>query len=901
MSTMSTTNTKLIIVDISSFIFRAFYAIHPLHSPQGVPVNAVHGILSMLLKLFETHRPSHILIARDSPGPSFRHTLYPDYKANRSDPPEELVPQFDLIAELMEKMQLPTLISPQYEADDLIGSACVQWRDHFPEILIATSDKDLMQFVDDKIKILDTMKDKIYDRQSVFDKLGVWPKQVVDYLSMLGDSSDNIPGMKGIGAKGAAKLLGEYQTLEGCIKNSPHLTNKRLHTAFADYLPDGLLSQKLILIPTHLDLTYSPEQTQFTFRPSAELITFLTQLGFKALLKKVTTIKANQTPGPQTPPAQETSPDNPNPHYHLITPDTFSPFFSQLQATAQIAIAPCFPPQGYLQEITSLAIHLKDQVCYYLPLSHSSHPNLSPKQGQQLLQETVGNPHKTLVGSQLKKLFAYCHFHHQAINCQHFDPLVANYLTASVPHSQTQSLAQHFLDHPTHYPVENSPEKNDPTPLSLINTACEAATLSHQLKPHLEQALAQKGLTQLYQDMENPLTPILALMESNGVQLNQGFLCQLESHYTTLLEEIQEMIAKESGENINLNSPKQVAALLFDKLRLPTIKKIKTGFSTDVAVLTELAARNLSPIPELLIRYRELEKLLSTYIKVLPTLIHPQSKRVHTHFNQTVAATGRLSSDRPNLQNIPIRTEYGKKIRQAFIAQPGSLLLSADYSQVELRLLAHLSSDPTMIQAFRQDRDIHAQTASEVTGIALSEISPQQRSRAKAVNFGLMYGQSSFGLAKSLGISRQEAKDYIVNYFERFAKVKSYLDKLKDECAKTGYAITHYGRKRFLPDIESKNRTIRSNAERMAINSPIQGTAADIIKMAMITLAQEMKQRELQSKMILQVHDELIFEVPQAELTTMRQLVPQHMEGVAEFQVPLKVDLGIGVNWYDLK
>ena len=344
-----------------------------------------------------------------------------------------------------------------------------------------------------------------------------------------------------------------------------------------------------------------------------------------------------------------------------------------------------------------------------------------------------------------------------------------------------------------------------------------------------------------------------------------------------------------------------MAFLLFEKLGLPTIKKIKTGFSTDIEVLSELDARGLSPIPGLIIGHRELEKLLSTYIRVLPDLIHPQSKRLHTHFNQIVTATGRLSSDRPNLQNIPIRTDYGKKIRKAFIARPGCLLLSADYSQVELRLLAHLSGDPSMTRAFQDGQDIHVQTAAEVLGIAQSEVSAQQRSQAKAVNFGLMYGQSAFGLAKALRISRVQAREYITSYFERFAKVKSYLDGLKEQCAETGYALTLYGRKRFLPDIGSQNHTIRANAERMAINSPIQGTAADIIKLAMISIQREIGQRGLASQMILQVHDELIFEVPEQELPVMKTLVPQHMESVARLRVPLQVDVGVGINWQELK
>ena len=904
-------NSRLIIVDISSFIFRAFYAIRPLHSPQGVPINAVHGILSMLLKLFENHRPTHVLIACDSKGPSFRHEIDPKYKANRSEPPEELIIQFDLITQLLEKMNLPCLVLDRYEADDLIGSACIQWQGQFDEIFIASSDKDLMQFVNEKTKILDTMKDKIYDREGVFTKMGVWPEQIVDYLSMLGDSSDNIPGMKGIGAKGAAQLLAKYQTLEACINHRDQFTNKRIKNAFADYLDDAHLSKKLVTIPTGLELAYGSHQTQFEFYPTNELVTFLKELGFKTSVKRIEEIKYakdHENPDQNQQDSFQVEEDTAQ-NYHLITPDRFDHFFQQLVKEKTLAIESCFPAQGYFHQVVSFAVSFEGEKAFYLPVSHSGDedllggeiPNLTGRQVKKFLLETVSNPQKMLIGNHLKKLLAYCCFEGIAVNCQHDDNLVVNYLGGSVSRSDTATLAVYFLDYQVRYQQTKNDDYSDYRMNELMDMACEKVVLNFRLRAYLQQELVEKEMARIYTDIEGPLIPILAQLEANGVQLNEGYLTLLKNQYTEMLLAIQIQIEQECGESINLNSPKQVSALLFEKLNLPAIKKIKTGLSTDVEVLTELDARGLSPIPGFIIRHRELEKLLSTYIRVLPHLIHPRTKRLHTHFNQIVTATGRLSSDHPNLQNIPVRTEYGRKIRKAFIARPGCLLISADYSQVELRLLAHLSLDPIMIKAFQEDRDIHAQTASEVMGVVLENVTKEERSRAKTVNFGLMYGQSSFGLAKALRISRKEAKDYIISYFERFAKVKSYLDVLKEECAKTGYAITLYGRKRFLPDIHSRNRTIRANAERMAINSPIQGTAADIIKWAMIAIDREMKRQKLQSKMILQVHDELIFEVVENELATMKTLVLQQMESVVKLRVPLKVDFGVGVNWHDLK
>ena len=905
-------NQRLIVIDISSFIFRAYYAIRLLHSPDGVPVNAVHGVLSMLLKLFANYQPSHVLVARDSKGPSFRHKIYPEYKANRSEPPEDLIPQFDLIRELLEKMELPHLRLDGYEADDLIGSACTQWQDQFEQILIASGDKDLMQFVSDKVKVLDTMKDKIYDREGVFEKMGVWPEQIVDYLSMLGDSSDNIPGMKGIGAKGAAQLLATHQTLEECIKNADSMTNKRVKNAFANHVDDAHLSKELIAIPTDLKLDCSPKETKFEFYPSNNLISFLKGLGFKTSLKKIEEIKYtkdHEDPNPSGEQSLEVIEEDRTKHYKLVAPQKFDQFFKQLQKKKIVSVEASFSSKGYFHPLLSLAISFDGKKAHYLPFSHSGDedilgenvPNLLAKQEEKILLELVSNDKKNLIGNHLKKLFAHCCFKDIPIKCQHYDNLVANYISSSAPRSNTQALAEHFLQYEVAYQEEKNDDPSEYPLNRLLEMACEKVVLNYQLKSHQEKELEKKAVEHIYTDIENPLTPILASMEANGVQLNQGYLSHLEEQYSCMLKEIQDKIERESGEKINLNSPKQVSELLFEKLQLPVIKKIKTGFSTDVEVLTELDSRDLSPVPGLIIQYRELEKLLSTYIRVLPQLVHPKSERLHTHFNQMVAATGRLSSDRPNLQNIPIRTEYGRKIRKAFMAKPGALLLSADYSQVELRLLAHLSSDSIMVKAFKNDEDIHAQTASEVTGIDIDQITQEERSRAKAVNFGLMYGQSSFGLAKALRISRKEAKDYITGYFERFSRIKSYLDKLKDECAQTGYAQTLYGRKRFLPDIHSQNRTVRSNAERMAINSPIQGAAADIIKLAMIAIYQAMDERQLKSKMILQVHDELIFEVEESELEEMKKLVSHSMESVVKLKVPLRVDIGMGVNWFDLK
>lgn len=899
---------RLIVVDISSFIFRAFYAVRLLHSPDGTPVNAIHGVLSMMLKLLEKYRPSHLVLARDTKGGSFRNEKYDLYKANRSEPPEELIPQFSLIKELIEKMELKQIEIVNYEADDIIGSIAVQWKDKFEEVLIASGDKDLMQFVGDNVKMLDTMKDKIYDRDGVFEKMGVWPEQIVDYLSMVGDASDNIPGMRGIGAKGAAKLLAEHGTLEECFNNKDSFTNKRVRTAFEECEEEAKLSKELVQIVTDLDLGMDGEETILDFYPANELLEFLRGLGFKTSLRKLEDIKEAKDRSEGKSEDSFKIIEDIEIETEVISIKNFEKFIQKLKESKRVVIESAFVGHDNLQGLVSLAVNLGEEKNYYCPLNHKGDedlfggelPNLSKDQEREIL-ESLFSRERFLVGGKLKKLFSHGYFNDLDVQCNYFDIYIAQYVAGIGAREDLGLLADHFLRKSLKSVKGKNDDLSDYEFGKLSDFLSERVTLFDQLESLLKADLEEKELDGVYSGLENPLVKVLARLESTGVSLNQGVLKKIEVEYSEELAEIQAEIEKVTGETINLNSPKQVGVLLFEKLNLPVVKKTKTGYSTDNEVLVELESKDISTIPSLIMKNRELEKLLSTYIRVLPNLLHSKTQRIHTHFNQNVAATGRLSSDRPNLQNIPIRTDYGRKIRKGFMASPGKLLLAADYSQVELRLLAHFSEDPTMIKAFNNNLDIHAQTASEVQGIPLEEVTREERSKAKAVNFGLMYGQSSFGLAKALRISRKDAKEYITHYFERFSKVKGYLDHLKDLCAERGYAETMYGRKRFLPAIQSQNRMERSNAERMAINSPIQGTAADIIKDAMINIQDEMLKNNYQSKMVLQVHDELIFEVVEEELQVFEELVPRMMENVCSLKVPLKVDYGVGVNWYDLK
>ena len=885
-------STRLIVVDISSFIFRAFYAIRPLHAPDGTPVNAVSGVLSMMLKLLSKYRPTHILLAHDIKGDTFRNEIYGEYKANRSAPPDDLVVQFPLIEQLLDKMRLPRRGIENFEADDVIGSVVTQWKDCFDEILIASGDKDLMQFVSDKVKMLDTMKEITYGPSEVFEKMGVTPKQIVDYLSIVGDSSDNVPGIRGIGPKGAAKLLGQYQTLDACIEASRGFSNKKTVEAFANYLQDGLLSRQLIEIKTDLALGIGPEETTYTFEPNPELLSFLRHLDFKSVVKKLEDLQYQEQQAKQTDVQEQVFP------YRLVGEDiSFDDCCHQLQQAESFALYPLFDSKDVIsRKLQGIAISIDGNQAFYLTakaqasLLSSDKASISCQQLDEMLR-IVGS--KKVYCEDAKELLL---FWGQDLFTEYFDVTLGHYVVDSALRHDVSVLAKGMLGFEL--------PQWDKKWITLQEHATFAASYAcaiFRLAPLLKEQLRLRQLETVYQQIDLPMVPVLAKMEKRGVLLNQNYLSVLEQEFSGQLTGIELRIAQLSGEQINLKSPKQVGELLFEKLKYPVIKETKTGPSTDVEVLEELDFRGVGEIPGLIIQYRELEKLLSTYIKALPQLINPASGRIHTSFYQTVAATGRLSSVHPNLQNIPVRTENGKLIRKAFIARPGHLLLSADYSQVELRLLAHFSQDSTMINAFKRDEDIHRQTAAEILGKELTQISSEERTLAKAVNFGLMYGQSSFGLAKSLKISRNDAKNYITRYFERFSTVKSYLDSLKEFCEQHGFSQTLHGRKRFIPDIHSRNRNVKALAERLAVNSPIQGTAADVIKLSMIAIDKEIQEKKLQVEMLIQVHDELIFEVPEAEIDVVKSLVKNNMENVVSLAVPLKVDVGMGVNWFDLK
>lgn len=871
---------RLMVIDVSNFIFRAFFAIRPLTSPAGQPVNAVYGVLTMFHRLIQDLKPTHVICARDTKEPSFRHKMYENYKANRSDPPDDLIPQFAIIDELLNRLHLPSIAMPGFEADDIIGSVVTQMQGEFDEILIASGDKDLMQFVNERVKMLDTMKEKVYGIQDVEDKMGVPPTQIVDYLSIIGDTSDNIPGIPGIGPKGASALLKQFGTLEETLKNADQVKAKRTSQLLKEHADLARLSKQLVQIKCDIDLPLKVGDTFFEFKTDQALVDYLESLGFRSFLSKLAPLAKNEVS-------------------EIAKP--------VLKADARKIVE--------IKSIDELAQKIKGSTNLYLfPVLQD---DLNPFSATNALAFATNKFMGFITNPEESELWKVIGTHTQRIVAWDLKQIWHRFLRYKLPLGAGDDLSQmSFVIAPeSRHDLDTLSREYSGQGLSSLESEAQGDLFGTQYNPEafaerllalergfegLKLKLEELSLAAPYHDLDLPLIEVLARMELEGITLDVNFYKTLESEFSNETEKIELEVETLAGHPINLKSPKQLSQLLFEELSLPVIKKTKTGYSTDADVLEELAAMKVNPIPEMLLQFRELEKLNSTYVKVFPSLV-AEDGRLHTHFRPANAATGRLSSDHPNLQNIPVRTENGRRLRKGFVAAKDRILLAADYSQVELRILAHFSEDPTMLKAFAQNKDIHQQTAAEVFEIPLDKVTKEQRNSAKAINFGLMYGQTGFGLSNALKISQGEARDYIKLYFQRFGRVKGYLDSLKEFAESNGYAETMFGRKRFLPDIKSQNRQVKAMAERIAINSPIQGTAADIIKLAMINLQKDLLTQKLKAKLILQVHDELILELPPEEESVVAALVRQHMENAVTLKVPLKVDMGSGLNWFELK
>jgi DNA polymerase I len=883
---------RLFLVDGSSYIFRAFYAIRHLSNSKGLPTNAIFGFTQMLLKVLKEHQPDYLAVVLDSKGPTFRSKVYKEYKANRPAMPEALVPQIPYIRRIIEEYQIATLEMEGYEADDLIGTVA---KGLAPEVdvVIITGDKDILQLVSDRIQVYDTMKEKRFGVKEVVQRFGVKPEQVVEVMGLAGDAIDNIPGVPGIGEKTAIELIKIFGSIENLLTHLDQVRQKKLKENLETYGEQARLSRKLATIHTDVPLTYRLND----FAPSSPnqngLREIFKELEFNKLLKEL---------------PEEKRPEKRD--YRLITDQNeFLALLEELKKAKPFSIdLETTSPYPMWADLVGISLSYKSDQAFYIPVGHrlrEAEEQLPLPWVLKELKPILEDSKVNKVGQNLKYEWIVLKrygMHLQGIYC---DTMIASYLLNPTKHNHNLGeIAREYLDrNVTDYKeVVGTGSKEvtfDRVELERARDySCGDADVTLQLSHLLLPKLEEEGLKDLYYQMELPLAIVLAKMEMNGVKIDIDLLQGFSKEIETQLQQKMERIYGLAGEVFNINSSQQLGKILFDKLKLPVIKKTKTGYSTDVDVLTKLSLQHDLPLE--ILGYRNLSKLKSTYIDVLPKLIHPITGRVHTSYNQTVTATGRLSSSDPNLQNIPIRAEEGSRIRQAFIPEKGWTIISADYSQIELRILAHFSQDETLMEAFHKEEDIHTRTASEIFGVPMEKVTPSMRREAKVINFGIIYGMSAYGLSQQLGSEPKIAQAYIDAYFKKYPKAQTYIEYSLEEARQKGYVTTLLHRRRYLPDIQSPTVAIRQASERMAINTPLQGTAADIIKLAMIHIQNRIEELSLSTKMIMQVHDELVFEVPEEELQKALPMIQDGMETVMELSVPLKVSIHSGKNWAEV-
>jgi DNA polymerase I len=880
--TEQNTPPLLALVDGSNYIYRAFYGIPSLTNSKGFPTNAIYGFTTMLMKLLRDLSPDYIVVTFDLKGPTTRHGEFDNYKATRKPMPDDLIPQIPSIKDVVRAFSICILEKQGIEADDIIGALTVQASRRGWRTAIISGDKDLMQLIDDRVTMVDTMKEKTYDAEAVKEKFGVGPEKVVEILGLMGDTSDNIPGVPGIGPKTAQRLIEEYGSVEAVIENAERLHNVKLREKIRQHAEQAKLSRQLALIRKDIDVDFNLQDAAKREPDRERLAGLFSEFEFSSLLHQLK-FKADA-------PVKECT---------MVTDGkSLSELASKLRLNDRIACEVIWektPPTAFIgMSFDTVADS------FYLPLRHTSaKQQLTVKEVLDAMAPVFGDP-------QIKKYFydlktaLVCLDNLVMKNGE--DPQLAAYLLN--PARQNYDLDEivwEYLHERIPSPVEVAGGRGKTYPLALVpvdkmaDYAGRRVGVILPLAQTLQSRLQEVDAASLYRDVEIPLLFTLAAMEKKGVLLDAALLKQMSEELTQLLFLSEEKIHRLAGEKFNINSPKQLQAILFEKLKLPKGKKTKEGYSTDVDVLSDLARSH--ELPAEILAYRSLSKLKSTYVDALPTLVHPQTGRIHTSYNQTVTATGRLSSSNPNLQNIPIRTLEGKRIRQAFIAAPGCVLISADYSQIELRVLAHLSEDDALIAAFASDEDIHTRTASDVFGVFPQMVSPDMRRQAKVINFGILYGMSAFGLAKELGVPQKTAQAYIDGYFTRYKKVRAYLDGILEGARRDGYVCTLLNRRRYLPELKSSIPSVRQFAERMAINAPIQGSAADLIKVAMVNIDHLLTEKNLSSRLIMQVHDELVIEAPVREKEEVMNLVKKEMEEVIKLRVPLKVEIASGKNW----
>lgn len=894
---MQTNSDKpLILVDGSSYLYRAFHAMPSLTNSKGFPTGAVYGVINMLRKLIADYDPHYIAVVFDAKGKTFRDEMYDKYKANRTEMPNDLIPQIAPIHAIIKALGIPLLMIEGVEADDVIGTLAKHAKEKGMATLISTGDKDLAQLVNEQVTLVNTMTGTILNPDTVKEKFGVAPAQVIDYLTLVGDSVDNIPGVPQVGPKTAAKWLQEYGSLDNIVTNADKIKGKvgeNLKAAIAQ-LP---LSKALATIKLDVALDIDFPDLKRKESDSDLLIKLYQELEFKTWLSEL--LEKNTDKHQSKYSKYET----------IFTQEQLSEWLKLLSSLDIFAFDTETTDLNYMDaELVGLSFAIEPGKAAYLPLAH--HYDEAPQQLSRdevlaRLKPILENPSIKKIGHNIKydkEVLANYNIQLKGIA---FDTMMESYiLDSAATRHDMNTLALKYLGWRA-IPYEDVAGKGaKQIPFNQVSIekasiyAAEDADITLQLHQNLHpRIMKEPGLKRIFEELELPLISVLASIERHGVLIDALMLDKQTLELEKRLAGLEQEIFVISEEEFNLNSPKQLQEILFSKLKLPMLQKTPKGQpSTADAVLQELALEYV--FPKLIIEYRSLSKLITTYTRKLPELIHPKTKRLHTSYNQTGAATGRLSSSDPNLQNIPVRTEEGRRIRQAFIAPPGYKIMSADYSQIELRIMAHISDDPNLLSAFHQNLDIHKATAAEVLGLSLEDVSYEERRRAKAINFGLIYGMSAFGLAKQLGIERQAAQNYIDLYFTRYPNVKAYMENTRALAHSRGYVETLHGRRLYLSDINSSQIPRQKAAERAAINAPLQGSAADIIKRAMITLDLWLQTHpEIDAKMVMQVHDELVFEVADKDVETFKEIINEHMMNAGSLKVPLLVEIGVGDNW----
>jgi len=900
---------KLVLVDGSSYLYRAFHALPPLTSSSGEPTGAVHGVLNMLNKLAREQDTEHFAVVFDAPGKTFRDALFEQYKANRPPMPDELRAQVEPILQAVVAMGLPLLRIDGVEADDVIGTLCRKAADSDMEVIVSTGDKDMAQLVDERVTLVNTMTGSVLDREGVKQKFDVYPEQIIDYLALVGDSSDNIPGVPKVGPKTAAKWLNEYGTAAKLVACAADIKGK-VGESLRDHLDQLELSRELATIRQDLELEQEPGDLKRAEPDIDALKALYSRLELRVLLRQLTGDGA--PPAAASPGHQETVTDkgdrSEGDYETVLTEKQFKRWLERLDRADLVAVDTETTGLDYMKaELVGISLCVEPGVACYIPVAHDypgAPDQLDREAVLRALKPFLEDARKAKLGHHLKfdaHIFAR---HGIALRGMRYDTMLESYVLNSVAtRHDMDSTARHYLGVETiHYEdVAGKGAKqltfNQVALEQATPYAAEDADVTLRLHERLWGELAGEAkLRRLYETVEQPLVPVLFGMEEAGVLIDRSMLKTQSGELAKSMQDLEKQAHELAGGPFNLVSPKQLQQILFEDLGLPVIRKTPKGQpSTAEDVLQELAGE--FDLPRVILDYRGMSKLKSTYTDKLPEQISESTGRVHTSYHQAVAATGRLSSTDPNLQNIPIRTPEGRRIRQAFVAPEGTVLLAADYSQIELRIMAHLSGDKGLVGAFAEGRDIHQATAAEVFGVPLDEVGSDQRRSAKAINFGLMYGMSSFGLGKQLGIGRAEAQDYIDLYFDRYPGVRRFMDGIRAQAHDAGYVETVFGRRLYLPEINDRNAQRRQYAERSAINAPMQGTAADIIKMAMISVQEWLLRMDAPARMIMQVHDELVFEVREDAAEELRGEIVRLMCDAAKLDVPLVVDAGIGRNW----